>query len=84
MGWGLGNFVYTTRPFLSKKPGWDITVIYFGAFIGVGGLRNFVHTTRPLFNKKLGWDKTVIYLGAFIRVGDWEILYIQDLYFINS
>jgi len=34
-GGGLGNFVYTTRPLLNKKLGWDITVIYLGAFIGV-------------------------------------------------
>jgi len=45
-----------------------------------GGLGNFVYTTRPLLNKKLGWDITVIYLMTFIGVGDWEILYIQDLY----
>ena len=44
--WGgrLGNIVYT-RPLFDKKLGWDITVIYLGAFIGVGGLRNFVYTT---------------------------------------
>ena len=35
-GGGLGNFVYTTRPLFNKKLGWDITVIYLSAFIGVG------------------------------------------------
>ena len=65
----MGNFVYTTRPLINKKLGWDIAVIYLGAFIGVGGLRNFVYTTRPLFNKKLGWDITVIYLGHLLGLG---------------
>jgi len=54
--------------------------IFWGIYWG-GGLRNFLYT-RPLFNKKLWWDITVIYFGAFIWVGDWEILYIQDLYLI--
>ena len=35
-GWGLRNFVYTTRPLLNKKLEWDITVIYLRTFIGVG------------------------------------------------
>ena len=35
MGWGLGNFVHTTRPFFNKKLEWDIAVIYLKTFIWV-------------------------------------------------
>ena len=34
-GGGLGNFVFTTRPFFNKKLGWDIAVIYLRTFIWV-------------------------------------------------
>ena len=59
-GEGLRNFVYTTRPLFNQKLGWDITVIYLGAFIVVG--------YWEIWYKQDFWDIAVIYFGAFIWV----------------
>jgi len=45
LGWGLGNFVYTTKPSFNKKLGCDISHIFKDIYWG-GGLVNFVYTRR--------------------------------------